>query len=280
MFKVGLSTSGNKLGIEGIFEQYKNAGIKFMEVSTNPETLDYDKTKKLAEENGIILWSFHLPFLPFDKIDISNPKLCDYTVEYFKELIKKATDMGPKVMVIHPSGEPIEEEDRKARMECAKESLRKLQDFANTLGATIAVEDLPRTCLGRNSSDILDLISAHPDLRVCFDTNHLLAEPISDFIKAVGDKIITTHVSDYDFINERHWIPGEGKIDWQELIGALKEVGYKGPWLYEMGFKCPNTIYRDRDITCEDFSRNAKELFAGEKPTIFSTPKPNLGMWE
>lgn len=280
MFKVGLSTSGNKLGVEGIFEQYKNAGIEYMEVSTDPETLDYDETKRLAEEYGITLWSFHLPFMPFDKIDISNPNLCDYTVEYFKTLIKKATDMGPKVIVIHPSGEPIEENDRKERLACAKESLRKLQDYANTLGATIAVEDLPRTCLGRNSSDILDLISAHPDLRVCFDTNHLLAEPITDFIKAVGNKIITTHVSDYDFINERHWIPGEGKIDWQELIGALKEVGYTGPWLYEMSFRCPNTIYRDRDITCEDFSRNAKELFEGKTPTIFSTPKPNLGMWE
>ena len=96
MFNVGLSTSGNKLGIEGIFESYKNAGIKYMEVSTNPETLDYEKTKRLAEEYGITLWSFHLPFMPFDEIDISRPELADHTIEYFKELIKKATAMGPK----------------------------------------------------------------------------------------------------------------------------------------------------------------------------------------
>lgn len=280
MFKIGLSTSGAKLDDKDIFRQYKEAGIEFMEVSTNPETLDYDETKRLAEEYGVTLWSFHLPFLPFDEIEISKRELADHTVEYFKELMAKAAKMGVKIIVIHPSGEPIEEEERKERLECAKESLKKLADFADTIGVTVAVEDLPRTCLGRNSSDILELVSAHPSLRVCFDTNHLLGEDIVEFIEKVGHKIVTTHVSDYDFVNERHWIPGEGKIDWPSLIDALKRVGYNGPWLYEMGFKCPKTIYRDRDLTCEDFVRNANELFEGKTPTIFSTPKPNIGMWE
>ena len=58
----------------------------------------------------------------------------------------------------------------------------------------------------------MELISADDRLRVCFDTNHLLKESIIDFIYNVGDKIITTHVSDYARENERHWLPGEGVI--------------------------------------------------------------------
>ena len=115
---------------------------------------------------------------------------------------------------------------------------------------------------------------------VCFDTNHLLKENPVDFIHKIGKRIITTHVSDYDFINERHWLPGEGGLDWQAILHALKDVGYSGMWLYEIGFSCPKTILRNRDLNCNDFARNAKELFDNKNITVFSCKKNNLGMWE
>ena len=95
-----------------------------------------------------------------------------------------------------------------------------LADIAEKYDAVIAVENLPRTCLGRDSFDIKKILSYDDRLRVCFDTNHLLEQKNSDFVFDIGEKIITTHVSDYDLENERHWLPREGIIDWNELIGA------------------------------------------------------------
>lgn len=40
-------------------------------------------------------------------------------------------------------------------------------------------------------------------------------------------------MSDYDRKNERHWLPGEGVIDWNELLSVLIDSGYKGPFIYE-----------------------------------------------
>ncbi len=81
---------------------------------------------------------------------------------------------------------------------------------------------------------------------------------------------MSSHVSDYDYIDERHWLPGEGDIPWYDLYNALLEIGYTGAWMYEIGPKCPNTILRDRDLTCADFARNAKEIFEGKPLTVFS----------
>lgn len=259
MFNIGLSSCGKAVN-EQLFQQYKDADIKCMELSIKPDSIDYTETKAIAEKYGITLWSLHLPFTPFHVIDISNPDLAEYSVEYFKNIIKNALPLGVKIFVIHPSGEPIDNSQRQIRLDCAKQSLKKLGAFAEENGVTIAVEDLPRTCLGRNSTEILELISVHPNLRVCFDTNHLLGENLEDFIKNVGNKIVTTHVSDYDFIDERHWLPLEGKVDWQKVISSLKEVGYNGPWLYEIGFK-----YRDRVLTTHDFYENAHKLFELKK---------------
>lgn len=46
------------------------------------------------------------------------------------------------------------------------------------------------------------------------DTNHLLKDLTEEFIKNLGLKVVTLHVSDYDRIDERHWIPGKGVNDW------------------------------------------------------------------
>ena len=272
MFKIGLSSCGKPL-CEELFIEYKKSGIEAMEISLGIEEyaeLDFEEMQRLSKKHGVELWSLHLPFSPFSRIDISNPELAKYTLEYYSELIKKGSDIGIDKFIVHPSGEPIAPENRAVRMETAKASLATLGEIAKANGAVIAVEDLPRTCLGNTAAEIAELISVHPDLRVCFDTNHLLTEDAADFIRTIGKKIITTHISDYDFINERHWLPGEGQLDWQRILQAFKDINYDGVWLYELGFACPKTLIRERDLTCGDFARNAKEIFENSKITIFS----------
>lgn len=270
MYKVGMSTFSQPLNRE-LFAKYCEGGIDAVELSVKYDTImeqDFKQIKSLADEYNIDLWSFHLPFQPYGVMDISLPHTYRKTIDYFEEIIKRVSDVGVDKFVIHPSGEPITDEDRPELMKCAKNSLAELSVITKKCGAVIAVEDLPRTCLGKNSDEIKELISLDDDLRVCFDTNHLLSENPVDFIRALKDKIITVHISDYDLVNERHWLPGEGVNDWQGILGALCDVGYNGVWMYEIAFKCPNSISRSRDLTCADFKRNATEIFENKPISI------------
>ena len=144
--KPALSTSG-RYATRATFEAYKSAGIEAMEISDgtveNADLIDFPALKALADEYGITLWSHHLPFAPFHVIDPSQPALADYTVAYFSSFIDKATAVGIKTFVVHPSGEPIKEEDRAMRLATAQESLARLAEYAESKGAVIAVEDLP-----------------------------------------------------------------------------------------------------------------------------------------
>ena len=281
VWSIGLSTCGKTID-EELFKEYQQAGITDMEISVAYDKyadLDYKRMQAWASAYDIKLWSYHLPFCPFEDIEISKRNVAKSTISYFSELIKKGVDIGIDNFVIHPSGEPIEETERAERMKCAKESLAELAEIAARSGATIAVENLPRTCLGRNSAEILELISVHPDLRVCFDTNHLLHEDIPTFIRKVGSKVITLHVSDYDFLNERHWLPGEGDVNWPEVLSALREIGYAGPWLYEVGY-APTKIIQRRKLSARDFVDNAQMIFAGERPEAIGRRTPDLKQWK
>lgn len=263
-FRFGLSSCGVQDLTEADFSEFEKVGLQELELSFASEKyqqLEWENIKRRAEKYHVNLWSFHLPFYPFSQIDIAGKEktLRDASVKYLSEFVKKAADIGIEIMVVHPSGEPNREDERGELLVYAQDSLCRLADVADTCGAKIAVENLPRTCLGRDSDEILQLIAADQRLGVCFDTNHLLKQPIIEFIRAIGSRIITTHVSDFDFVNERHWLPGEGQINWKELVETLELVGYKGPLLYEVRFDAPDTIAR-RMLTCQDFRENCDRL--------------------
>lgn len=190
--------------------------------------------KERADKAGITIWSVHLPFGgPFD-ISQTNDTLRLKAVELnMNDMILSAKIVSPQKFVIHPSAEPIADEERAARMEASKKSLRELAAKAKELNIPLLVENLPRTCLGNTSSELLEIINGIDNTAICFDVNHLLIEPQTTFIENTKGKIQNTHMSDYDRKNERHWLPGEGIIDWTELLSDLVKAGYEGPFIYE-----------------------------------------------
>ncbi len=273
MLNVGMSSCAFALTEEN-FKKLSESGIKNIEISLAYEKygeLDYKNVKKLADEFGVNIWSYHLPF--------SGPWTCDIAsheesvrkraVELWCDCIRKGADIGIDKFVAHPSSEPKPEDDERATfINYAKENLDFLAEFAAKQGAVIAVEDLPRTCLGRTADEIADLISVNNKLRVCFDTNHLLLDDNLTFIEKLSDKIVTTHISDYFFVDECHWLPGEGEIDWYALYNKLIEKGYNGVWMYELGFKSPRTLTRTRNLDFSDFYNNAMEIMSGKPLTV------------
>lgn len=235
--RLALSTSGEQryLSDEGLRELHE-AGIWGMEISFCSEVMDaidlQDQVAR-ARAQGVEVWSIHLPFYGLD-IAALEETFRRRTIDYHRALMERAGAAGIRTAVIHTCLEPVKDADRAGRMERSKESLRELAGYAEQAGLVLAVEELPRSCLGNCSDEMLELLSADERLRVCFDSNHLLGEPSARFLPRMTGKIHTVHLSDYDFVNERHWLPGEGKIDWTALLDALDQTGYEGPLLYEV----------------------------------------------
>ncbi|MBQ8208031.1 MAG: sugar phosphate isomerase/epimerase [Clostridia bacterium] len=265
--------TANEENLKIMFKECAEGGIKAVEISTGDlhiaEALDWDMIKSLADENGIEIWSYHIPFAPFHKIDpcFEDEEKRQETVKIFTELAEKAAKVGVKNFVIHPSGEPNPDDRRSLRIAQSKKSFAEMAESFAKFGGRPLVEDLPRSCLGNCSEDIAEIISADERIGVIFDTNHLLKQDNIEFIKAVGNRIVSTHVSDYDFTDEKHLLPGEGKIDWPALMHALDEVGYEDPILYELSRNTTDVIARSSPLTYGDMIKNHSELMNFTAPT-------------
>ena len=211
--------------------------------------------KQTADKFGIAIWSVHIPF--GENYDISNVN----EAERQKAVALNVTDMEtagriltPKYFIIHPSYEPIPDEDRTARLASCRKSLRELAAKAKACNVVLLVECLPRTCLGNTSTELLSLIDAVDNMGICLDVNHLLQESHVAFIRNAKGKIKSTHMSDYDGNDEKHWLPGKGVINWTELLKELVATGYTGPFMYEVSRGNPPVI------SIEDLAQCWKKL--------------------
>jgi sugar phosphate isomerase/epimerase len=281
--RVGYSVFGKNRLDDTMAQKLQNSGIEVVEIGMAAEDFpdaDFYDTAAVAKRNGLDIGSIHLPIAPQQVYDVTNINATG-AMAYQTELIKRGCEiLGAKHIVIHSGGEPLREEEREERVKRAGEKLPILADVAAQFGADICIEVLPRTCLGRDSGEILAMLAYDERLRVCFDANHIFRETEVEFIRRIGNKIATTHISDRDDINERHWMPGEGGRDWVAIMDALDEVGYKGDWVFEVDMGLPKTLLRERRLSYEDLYKNAHEVFDRKKLTIFAKPKPGVGMWE
>ena len=224
----------------------KDAGIEYIEVSINgfwrkkPENEVYIRAYKALElinEADLKVWSVHLPFS--SKMDIStlDPKKREANLRFFEEMIRLSCIFNPKCIVLHPGSDTIQDEaTRKDRLKCSRNSIGRLAIAAKQIGAVLCVENLPRTCPGRTAEEIDYLTAGIHNVGICFDTNHLLLGTHKDFMEKVGDRIRTIHVSDYDGVDEKHWLPMHEStiIDWTTFYKDLKRTGYKGVFMFEV----------------------------------------------
>ena len=232
--------------IQGKLRECSSLGFKCVEivVKTSGDKLrEYvEDIVREAKEENISVWSIHLPFgNEYDISEVDDEKRVNILKDLFG-LIDIAAPLNPSVAVIHGSYEPIKAENREAKILASIESLKFLVEKSSEYGIRIALECLPRTCIGNCSSEMLRILGKVPGLCVCFDTNHLTIENPIEFVKKVGNHIISIHVSDYDGVDERHWLPGRGCIDWQDILSSLEAIGYDGPLMFEVKSKYDNVI--------------------------------------
>ena len=150
-----------------------------------------------------------------------------------KRVLDQIAEWKIGLAVLHASFEPVGEDERAVRLAIARDAVGELGDYARSLGITLAVEELPRTCLGNCSDEMLYLTDHGRLAKMTFDFNHLLRETHEHFLDACAPYIVTTHLSDYDFVDEKHWMPGVGKVDWPGVIRYIREKGYTGQFLFE-----------------------------------------------
>ena len=76
----------------------------------------------------------------------------------------------------------------------------------------------------------------HPLFHSCWDTGHANIEGSQyDEILTIGDDLRAVHINDNRGERDEHVIPYFGTVNMDEIMMALKEIDFKGPFTFESG---------------------------------------------
>lgn len=256
--EIGVAMAIQKITAENM-HYAKSVDIHHIEVGVGAlidrETLTFTKSheeilklvtdvKKAADDAGINIWSIHMPF--GNKIDLSmrSEEARAKTIELHKKVLEYVKLLDPEIILFHPSFY-LGLDEREARKLQLIKSATELNKHVKGIGASMVIENMlgyelvlangkRERPLLRTVEEAVEIMERLPDdIYSAVDMNHI--KNPEKLIRALGKRVKTVHVADGTGKAENHAFPcsGEGENNWVEIIAALDETGYSGPFMYE-----------------------------------------------
>lgn len=203
----------------------------------DPQSAKKSMMKALLQSSAIRPMSIHSLFGGIHDFSLLDEAAYAKAMAHLHSGLDLAIELNAPILIVHASGEPIAPEDRERRIEQCRRGLADLGGRCRNVGKRVAVELLPRTCLGNTVEELLRILDGLDEriFGICLDTNHLMDRyrTLPDDVRRLGHRLIALHLSDYDGVDEKHQPPGKGVVEWKAFMGALREIGYAGPFNYE-----------------------------------------------
>ena len=244
---IGMSTGCfYQSDILDILEVVRDGGFSMIEVCSYPAHLDYHDMEKVKaasrkiREVGIEPFSFHAPFA--DHIDITSLDE-EQRKNSVRELIKAceaAAELGVRHMVLHPGpereGRPPAEEFF-YHLEKACDGVNEVATRCEELGMSLLLENmLPHLLFGR-IQDMLYILGAarSQNIGTCLDTGHAhLAGDLPMAMHKLSCHLRMVHINDNKGDWDGHLPPGEGDIDWKDVMTQLERNAFRGGLILEL----------------------------------------------
>ncbi len=169
---------------------------------------------------------------PLNDINIAsiNEEMRKASVQEVKKSIELGSTIGAKIVTVHPGLYSPLSVYWDGATDTAKKSLRELQKYAEEMGVTLALENLPKMWLSMcsTSEETRDFLT-ELDIEFCLDIGHAnTADELDEFLDFSP---INVHIHDNVGENDVHLKMGEGEISFKHALKNLKD--YEGNFVIE-----------------------------------------------
>ena len=204
--------------------------------------------RRTADEHNIICAQAHAPFPSY--IPVPNDEQKQYNEIITPAIVRameSAAILGAKIIIVHPINMPENPAEQK---ELSLNFYNNLLPYCKKFNIKIALENMwgwdaenkrviPAACAtGTEFCEYLDALDKNWFV-ACLDLGHSEmqgsgAASSAELIHALGhDRLKALHIQDNDKINDTHTMPFMGKINWDEIMLALKAINYDGDFTFE-----------------------------------------------
>lgn len=236
-----LKTLGAALMIDEIkgHLEWLVAGARDLEIQDfcDYNCLDGDWKKRLSEAKTLLAGypgriGMHGPFWGLNLAN-PDPLVRESVQKRLSQALSIAEALGCSHMVIHSPIEPWlhrhivhNSAERERVMDFMQQTLGELLEHARSVNCTLVLENI----MDIDPKLQLELIKSlnSPAIKMSIDIGHAMCmhrlhgAPTPDqFILQAGDDLAHVHLQDTDGYLDRHWLPGQGDINFKAVFAAI-----------------------------------------------------------
>ena len=206
----------------------RTGGFTHIEVSRNNS--DWVNAAATIRDLGLTVWACH-GNLDFGSVS-RNPSVRRQALQNEYVLLEQAACFAPCPYVIHYLNRFTDPEIRPIWHDSVAQLVNRTRQFALNIAVETAPYKPDQYARHPFSREIAEFVRsfASDDISICIDLNHSkLNEELPTVAHNCCGLISNIHVSDNLGIKEDHLPPGQGIINFDEAVSALRKAGYGGP---------------------------------------------------
>jgi sugar phosphate isomerase/epimerase len=229
----------------GMAPEFAAAGFGYLELSMTSELVpDKPEADFLLSLERLKALPIPCPmmngFLPGNGPKIVGPQAdLPALLRWVQVAFPRARRAGVSLITVGSGGArriPKDFETDRAREQFSK-AMAAVAAVAKDNGLTLAVENLNsgETNLGISLAETMAMIAAAgPEVKITVDLYHMLRDkdPATE-LRKTADRLVHVHVAE----NKGRLAPGTGGEDFRPHLSILREMGYKGSFSFECGWK-------------------------------------------
>jgi len=181
---------------------------------------------KMVADFGLTIDNIHTPFCNTNDLWSESLSARSKIVSQYQIWLEDCARFDIPIMVMHIMEGDIISELNLGGIESIWQLVRKAEE----LKVKIAIEN---TRLPDGIRFVLSEIESE-HLGLCYDSSHARLNGGEVLLKEFGHRLVTCHISDNDGKIDRHWLPGNGIIDWQEFCKSFPKESYSGTLMLEV----------------------------------------------
>lgn len=216
---------------------------------------DLKLVHKWLSDLNLTVHSVHGPFRNYETPPEDEAEFRRLRMALCKRAVENVSEIGAPIMVVH-AVDRQEYNYRRDQTQIVGDFLAELCAYARPLGVQIALENIfpglqtddEITCTLQNQIKLFPGIG----LKYCLDIGHATLGKVDLHQEALaaGSDLVTLHIHNNDGSSDSHNLPNDGIIDWNELYGFLRGMGYEGQFVLEIlgGADPEDTVRRTRAL--------------------------------
>jgi D-psicose/D-tagatose/L-ribulose 3-epimerase len=222
-----------------LFAKFKKWGFDTVEIPVeDPSHIDPAKVRAAADKAGLAIGSI-CACMGSGRDFRGTPEDQATAMTYCKALVDQAVVLGCPSIIgpvysVVGKADAVEPAQQKVEWQLVVQNLKELCRYAESKGVQICVEPLNRfeTDFLNTCEQGLRLIKAvgSKALKLHLDTFHMNIEEKN---QAASLKKAGKHLAHFHACGTDRGTPGGDSLNWKEIVGALKAVGYQGDVVIE-----------------------------------------------